>query len=107
MSVDQPRWSYDDSVHSQSWPTPTGGGGDAALLEPISEALGAVRRAKTEAKVSQKAAVALIAVRAPAEQHDHLRAGERDLCAAGSIAEVRYEVSDAFACEVTLAPVPA
>jgi len=97
-------WWQDGSVHSQAWPKVVDGGGDAGQIEPVCEVLAAVRRAKTEAKVSQKAAVSLLVVHAPCELHAPIAAAQGDLCDAGSIAEVRFEVADALSCDITLAP---
>ena len=58
-------WWNDGSIHGASWPTPTGLGGDASSLDPIVDIMTLVRRAKTEAKVSQRADVATLTVRAP------------------------------------------
>ena len=99
-------WWQPGSVHSQPWPGDEPNNGDAALLEPVCEVLAAVRRAKTEAKASQKAAVSLLVVRGPAELHAQIVAAEADLRLAGSLADVRYELADALSCEVTLAPTP-
>jgi valyl-tRNA synthetase len=96
-------------VHSQSWPgveQPLGSAGvdgDASMLEPVCEVLAAVRRAKTEAKSSQKAGVSLLIVRAPAALHARISSAEVDLRDAGSIAEVRYEQADSVSCTVVLA----
>ncbi len=50
-------WWHDTSIHAADWPTPSGLGGDPSLVDPTIEALTLVRRAKTEAKVSQRAEV--------------------------------------------------
>ena len=97
-------WWQQGSVHSQPWPT-TGAAGDTAMLDPVCEVLAAVRRAKTEAKASQKASVSLLVVHAPTELHSAIAAAEGDLCDAGSIAAVEYAAAAALSCTVTLAPV--
>lgn len=99
-------WWQQGSVHAQPWPTDeaVGGSADAALLDPVCEVLAAIRRAKTEAKVSQKVAVSLLVVQAPAEMHAAIAVAEGDLRDAGSIAEVRYETAATLGCQVTLAP---
>ncbi len=52
-------WWHDDSVHAARWPEPGAPTARVELsLDPISEVLASVRRVKTEAKVSQRAAVA-------------------------------------------------
>ncbi len=63
--------------------------GEPALLDPIGEVLAQVRRAKTEAKVSQRAAVSTLTVETPASLVDH-RGRVDDLKEAGSIADVSW-----------------
>ena len=101
-------WWQDASVHSQPWPTAADhahGGGDPTLLDPACEAMAAIRRAKTEAKASQKAAVSLAVITAPAEALRAVQAAAVDLGDAGSVAEFRYVVGDTLTVAVTLAPV--
>ncbi len=50
-------WFDDGSVHTASWPEPSGLDGDPAVLRAASAALIGIRRAKTEAKASQKTPV--------------------------------------------------
>ncbi|MCE9622300.1 MAG: valine--tRNA ligase [Actinomycetia bacterium] len=97
-------WWQTGSVHAQTWPTVAGTWGDDALLGPVSEVLALVRRAKTEAKASQKADIALLTIHAPAEAQTALASAERELRDAGSIAELRYEIAEELTCEVVLAP---
>ncbi|NND74761.1 MAG: valine--tRNA ligase, partial [Ilumatobacter sp.] len=96
-------WWHDTSIHATTWPTASGVGGEAALIDPVIEALQQVRRAKTEAKQSQKSAVAALTVTAPDDLHDALRAGEADLGDAGSIEKVLLVPGADVTCEVTLA----
>ena len=96
------RWWQEGSVHTQAWPTATALGGDAAVADTIGEVLAAVRRTKTEAKVSQKAPVALLAVTATAAQAGHLDVAGQDLRDAGSIAELTVSAGEALACDVSL-----
>ncbi len=58
-------WSHDASVHAAPWPTASGLDGGAGDLDIVSEVLGTVRRAKTEAKQSQRASVATLTVTVP------------------------------------------
>ncbi len=99
-------WSWWDeaSVHVQSWPQPTTSGGDPALIDPTIEVLAHVRRAKTEAKISQRAEVASLQVSGPAELHDALSAGRDDLIEAGSILELTAQHADQLECEIELVP---
>jgi len=97
-------WWQTGSVHARPWPT-AGAGGDAAMLEPVGEVLAAIRRAKTEAKASQKAAVSVAVVSAPADVLAMVQAAQVDLCDAGSVAELQWVEAEALATAVTLAPV--
>jgi valyl-tRNA synthetase len=101
------RWSHDTSVHAADWPTPVGIGADD-VLDPVLEVLAQVRRAKTEAKVSQRAVAERVNV-AAADATDAVRAalsaGEGDLRNAGSITELVLIAGDDLSCQVTLAPV--
>ncbi len=97
-------WWNTTSVHAASWPAPSALTGDATLIDPIIDTLAHVRRAKTEAKQSQKAAVESLVVTAPAALHAAVIAGDGDLRDAGSIATVSLVEGDAFSCAITLAP---
>jgi valyl-tRNA synthetase len=97
-------WWQAGSVHAQPWPVATGSG-DTSMLQPVGEVLAAIRRAKSEAKASQKAVVELAVVEAPAEVLAMVRAAEADLRDAGSITEFRFADGATLACSVTLAPV--
>ena len=101
-------WWQAGSVHGQPWPArdSTPAIGNVEMLDPVSEVLAAIRRTKTEAKVSQKAQVALLVIAAPADTQELLAAAEGDLRDAGSIESVRFEAGYALTCAVELAPVP-
>jgi valyl-tRNA synthetase len=96
------RWWNDASVHIESWPHPTGTHGDASLIDPTLEVLALVRRAKTEAKVSQRAEVASLQVGAPRAMHEALSAGRDDLAEAGSILQILVQDADDLQCEIEL-----
>jgi len=96
-------WWQQGSVHAQQWPS-LDIEGDAAILEPVGEVLAAIRRAKTEAKVSQKAAVELAVVRGPADLLAAVRAAELDLRDSGTVRGFQWLDGDALSCTVTLAP---
>ncbi len=100
-------WWQQGSIHSQQWPArdEETALGDADILDPVCEVLAAIRRTKTEAQVSQKAAVALLVVAAPAATQALVAAVEGDLRDAGSIEAVSYELADALVCTVDLAAV--
>ncbi|MET0296984.1 MAG: class I tRNA ligase family protein, partial [Microbacterium sp.] len=98
-------WFEDGSVHAASWPEPLGIEGDPAVLTTVSEALVSVRRAKTEAKASQKTAVTRLTIAAPAASVDVIRLAEGDLKAVGRIAEITYADADALAVtDIELTP---
>jgi valyl-tRNA synthetase len=96
-------WWQDGSVHRAEWPTPTGSASDPDTLDTVSEVLTRVRRAKTEAKVSQRAEVAHIDVVLPPERQAAFDLALADLREAGSIASVTTRPGDAVTVAVTLA----
>jgi len=97
-------WWNDTTIHSARWPTPTNLGGDPTLIDPSVEVLTQVRRAKTEAKQSQRAKVASLIISAPGEMHEALAQGQTDLIDAGSILNLEVVASAELATSVTLAP---
>jgi len=102
-------WWRTGSVHRAAWPTveELPAGGDAALVGVAAEALAAVRKAKSEAKVSMRAPVESAVVRAPAEQVALVEAVRRDLVAAGIISTLTVEPGDGpLTVDVVLAPAP-
>ena len=58
-------WWHASSIHAERWPVATEVERGGVDLDVVSEILGRVRRAKTEAKLSQRAPVAHLVVRAP------------------------------------------
>jgi valyl-tRNA synthetase len=97
-------WWQSGSIHRATWPTvaETISGFDVApdsveSLDAICEVLGAVRRTKTEAKVSQRAEVAKLVVTADDETLKMLRANLSDLRNAGSLKEIEFVLSDSSA----------
>ncbi|MER5453444.1 valine--tRNA ligase [Micromonospora sp. NPDC002389] len=86
-------WRY-GSVHRAPWPTTyevnraVQGEGDPALLRLASDALGQVRRAKSERKLSMKAEVPLAEALGPAALLDQLTEVADDLRAAGRIGKL-------------------
>jgi len=101
-------WFEQGSVHTATWPEPLNFEGDAAVLSAASEALIGIRRAKTEAKASQKTQVARAVIAAPAEKLVALRAAADDLRAVGRIAELKFsEATDFAVLAIELAPAEA
>ncbi|MGB0113726.1 MAG: valine--tRNA ligase [Ilumatobacteraceae bacterium] len=101
-------WWNESSIHVADWPTSLGTDGapfgDPTLVDATIEVLTQVRRSKTEAKRSQRAAVESLVITAPAELHAALEAGRSDLVDAGSITEMTIVDGDTLATTVTLAP---
>ncbi|MFS2241627.1 valine--tRNA ligase [Microbacterium sp. OR16] len=98
-------WFEEGSIHTAAWPEPLGIDGDTAVLSAASEALIGIRRAKTEAKASQKTPVASATIAAPAARIDALRAAADDLRAVGRIAELTFAEADQLAVTaIELAP---
>ena len=109
------RWWNDASVHTATWPVRgelLAGCGDTAdheaNLEAICSVLAAVRRAKTEAKVSQRAEVSELVVTGPDSATTAVRAAMVDLRFAGSVLNHTInETGSEIVTSVTLAPTPA
>jgi valyl-tRNA synthetase len=88
-------WTHEGSVHSAAWPTVQDTGVDASpsgLLAAVSEALIGIRRAKTDAKASQKTDVVSATIAGPAM----LREAISDLSAVGRIASVEFVESESI-----------
>lgn len=86
-------WTHEGSIHTASWPTADDLGVAAepsGLLGLVSEALIGIRRAKTDAKASQKTDVVSATIAGPAI----LEEGLGDLRAVGRIASVEFVVSE-------------
>ena len=99
-------WFNDGSVHTAAWPEPLDIDGDPAVLAAASEALISIRRAKTEAKASQKTAVARVVIAAPQPTIAALRLAEGDLKAVGRIAEIEFADAEATTVsDIELVPV--
>ena len=90
-------WFNDGSVHTAEWPEPLGIGGDPAVLSAVGEALIGIRRAKTEAKASQKTPVTRMTIAAPSASVALIQLAEGDLRAVGRIAEITYADAEATA----------
>jgi valyl-tRNA synthetase len=100
-------WWNDSSVHLAAWPSPSGTDstpfGDPTLADVTIEVLTQVRRAKTEAKRSQRAVVDSLVVTAPGSLHSAIEAGRADLKDAGSIRDLQLVDGDTVSTVVTLA----
>jgi valyl-tRNA synthetase len=85
-------WWRDGSVHLAPWPEPGPAttGADPRPLEAASLVIGAVRRAKSQAKLPLRTPVRLAALAGPPELLAAARAAEGDLAAAGRVAAFEY-----------------
>ncbi|MBM3730438.1 MAG: valine--tRNA ligase [Actinobacteria bacterium] len=108
------RWWSETSVHTAPWPrqaelldgcSPTAD--HEADLEAICSVLAAVRRAKTEAKVSQRAEVASLHVAGPDSALAAVRDAIVDLTFAGSVKNHTLTSGSEIIASVTLAPTAA
>ncbi|MGO3661702.1 valine--tRNA ligase [Microbacterium gubbeenense] len=98
-------WFQEGSVHTAAWPVSSGAAGDPAVLEIASQALIGVRRAKTEAKASQRTPVASATITAPGSQLALLQLAAADLKAVGRIEELTIvEGAELEVTEIELAP---
>ena len=95
------RWWHDTSVHVSTWPIveeldlAEATSSPGLVFQPICDVLEAVRRAKSTAKVSQRAGVTRCVVTGPRALLDAVEAGRDDLAAAGAISDLELvEASD-------------
>ena len=93
-------WLESGSIHLANWPTTQETLADfvttddaSSLLDATCVVLAAVRRAKTEAKVSQRAEVSQLVVTAPTATIDLLEANILDLRNAGALQEIKFVTS--------------
>ena len=100
-------WWHTDSVHRAAWPVLDELGNAPVDAPPVYRAVGevleAVRRAKSTAKVSQRAEVARCVVRGSADVLEAVTRGCDDLIAAGAITLLELDVHDTFEVVVELA----
>ncbi|MET0784038.1 MAG: valine--tRNA ligase [Leifsonia flava] len=104
-------WSNDGSVHVAAWPNeieiPGAEDGVTAVLDLASRALTAIRRAKTDAKVSQRTPVISAVIAGTGEQVALLRQAASDLAAVGRIAVLDFAEADELAVtDIVLETVP-
>ena len=95
-------WTHEGSVHAASWPTPAEAEeqSPSGLLPLVSAALIGIRRAKTDAKASQKTEVKAAVIEGPAL----LAQADGDLKAVGRIAELSFvEGTDVVVRDIVLA----
>ncbi|HZA03453.1 MAG TPA: valine--tRNA ligase [Propionibacteriaceae bacterium] len=101
-------WWKEGSIHRAAWPagSEVAGNGDPAVLTEVSAVLGAIRGAKSQAKVSMRTEVAAARFSGAPAALAHLRAVETDLRAVGRITgEITWtEAEGPTTVDVTLAP---
>lgn len=105
-------WWQSGSVHQSQWPTTTeltqglASGSNEELLDAISSAIGVIRRAKTEAKVSQRAVVTEALFVTSIDAASAITAGWADIADAGSVEKWSISTADTneITVNVTLAP---
>ena len=90
-------WTHDGSVHVASWPEPPTSVSPTGLLSVVSEALIGIRRAKTDAKASQKTPVHSARITAATDAIALLRQAEGDLKAVGRIGALTFAEGDQLA----------
>jgi valyl-tRNA synthetase len=101
-------WTHDASVHRAQWPTAkelatAAQDGDRELVGFVTDAIAAVRKAKSTANVSMRAEVARMLVQGPADRLAQLRAVSGDLRAAGHVRELGFqEDAEATALRITV-----
>jgi valyl-tRNA synthetase len=102
-------WFNDSSVHRSSWPAADELNAaetedHSSVLPLASQALTGIRRAKTDAKASQKAQVDAATITAGPDELAALRRAEADLKAVGRIATLNFEPGEELAVtDITLA----
>ncbi|HEY4152884.1 MAG TPA: valine--tRNA ligase [Pseudolysinimonas sp.] len=94
------RWTHEGSIHLASWPERRGATATLGLLPAVSAALIGIRRAKTDAKASQKTEVLSATLAGPAI----LAEAADDLKAVGRIAELTFvEAGEIAVTDIVLA----
>ncbi|WP_375400757.1 valine--tRNA ligase [uncultured Amnibacterium sp.] len=83
------RWSHSTSVHRAPWPRPLEAGGEPQILGAVGEVLIGIRRAKTDAKVSQKAPVHSTQITGPEHRIALVALALDDLRSVGRIGTVQ------------------
>ena len=105
-------WWQSGSIHQSPWPTTEeltsslATGPNEELLDAICAAIGGIRRAKTEAKVSQRAVVEEAVFTASLEAANAITAGWADIANAGSVEKWSISPSDSSEVTVTVTLAP-
>ena len=99
-------WTHEGSVHLAPWPTAVVDAAPSGLLGAVGLALIGIRRAKTDAKLSQKVEVQSATVHAAPAQLALIRTASNDLAAVGKIAHLKFvEAPDAVATDISVTDV--
>jgi valyl-tRNA synthetase len=97
-------WWQNGSIHNAPWPTSNALGATGVdILDPVCEVLAVIRRAKTEAKTSQRTPVAVATVTADATFIAAVQTGQADLIDAGTVENLRFVEGDGPTTVVELA----
>lgn len=83
-------WFNEGSIHRASWPTPertreASAGADPAILIAAGVAVSALRKIKSDAKVSQRTEIISVDLLIPEAQVDQVNAAKPDIMAAGRV----------------------
>ena len=102
-------WWMEGSVHRAAWPDAAelqalAAGADPAGLEMAGQVLSELRGAKSAAKVSMRAEIAVATVSDTEERLAVLAPVLADVVDAGNVTEVRTETAEAFAVAATVVP---
>jgi valyl-tRNA synthetase len=92
-------WWQEGSVHRAAWPTDDevariAQDGEPILVGEVADVLSAIRKAKSEAKVSMRAEVACAEVVRPSETAARVSSARSDISAAGRIADLRIAAGE-------------
>ncbi len=92
-------WWHDGTVHRAAWPDAEwlrqqAGPGDEAVLSAAAEAIAAIRKAKSEARLPMKNPVPRLILTAGQQRVDALAAAGADVRSAGRVAEIELRATD-------------
>ncbi|MES2170218.1 MAG: valine--tRNA ligase [Actinomycetota bacterium] len=97
-------WTHEGSIHTSEWPTASGASRVTGLRALVSEALIGIRRAKTDAKASQKTIATSASIAGPAL----LEQAAADLKSVGRITDLRFtEAPEVAVTDIVLEEQPA
>jgi valyl-tRNA synthetase len=100
-------WWREGSVHRAPWPQTVELGtapesADREVLTAASDVIAAIRKAKSEAKVSMRTEVACVQIAAPAAVLERVLLADGDLRAAGRVAKIEQTAIEASELRVTV-----